>query len=370
MRFVCMFPQMMNVHLAKDVGMIPYILYKHYNIDAVMASYNNDSYEYINKEIKGLKIDYIKKYFNWEIIDCVIYIIKNRNNIDVLQLYHPSIKSFLYSLIFKFLNRDGKVYLKLDCTMDMINNPRSFLRKDIKSRIKYYILKNKIDLITGETKNVCEYLNEKYKLNIKYIPNGYYDFKEVNKVDFKEKDNIILTCGRIGSTQKNNYILVEAFNNIKDRLPNWKLRLVGSVEEEFKGKIKNILDSDTENRIEMVGAINDRELLNNEYRKSKVFCLTSIFEGFPLVLPEAMKNGNLIVSSDIDCCEDLKKLSFSCYIYYKQDIKQLENVLIDICTKSDNELKKYSEEMIKKASEKLYWPNICKDILQLLKNND
>jgi L-malate glycosyltransferase len=56
-----LFPECRNVHLIKDVGMIPYILYKYYGYDSKIVCYNNETYSSLNKEVKGLKLNFIEK---------------------------------------------------------------------------------------------------------------------------------------------------------------------------------------------------------------------------------------------------------------------------------------------------------------------
>ena len=58
MRFVTLFLKTENVHLLKDVGMIPYHLYKDHDLDCSVACYkNSEEYTYADNEVKGLKID-------------------------------------------------------------------------------------------------------------------------------------------------------------------------------------------------------------------------------------------------------------------------------------------------------------------------
>ena len=51
MRYVTLFLKTENVHLLKDVGMIPYYLYKEHGMDCTIATYNNSGdYTYLEKE--------------------------------------------------------------------------------------------------------------------------------------------------------------------------------------------------------------------------------------------------------------------------------------------------------------------------------
>ena len=44
-RFTTMFPRIENIHLVKDVGMIPYAMKKYYNFDSSIVIYKNKEYE-------------------------------------------------------------------------------------------------------------------------------------------------------------------------------------------------------------------------------------------------------------------------------------------------------------------------------------
>ena len=76
MRFVTMYPETENVHLIKDVGMIPFIMHKKFAYDSTIVCYKNEDYSYLENEVKGLKLDFIKKYTGKSIIDGAIYLFK------------------------------------------------------------------------------------------------------------------------------------------------------------------------------------------------------------------------------------------------------------------------------------------------------
>ena len=60
MNFVTLFLRMKNVHLLKDVGMIPYILHRDYGVDSTMVSMKNEEkYPFLNKEVSGLKMRFL-----------------------------------------------------------------------------------------------------------------------------------------------------------------------------------------------------------------------------------------------------------------------------------------------------------------------
>ena len=74
--FVTIFPHTENIHLIKDVGMIPYILQKHHDFDSYIATYNNGNYQFLDTEVKGLKIRFIKKIFRKDFFNILFFIVE------------------------------------------------------------------------------------------------------------------------------------------------------------------------------------------------------------------------------------------------------------------------------------------------------
>ena len=205
-----------------------------------------------------------------------------------------------------------------------------------------------------------EFLNEVWKLDIKYIPNGFYDNGKREDINKEDKENVICTVGRIGTYQKANEILLEGFKAVHKDLKNWKLKVIGPIEEEFKVYIDNYIQENKEVAKDIIftGNISDRAVLDEEYRKSKIFCLTSRFEGFPLVFPEAIKNGCFIISSDIVPAWDITDDKKYGDIFEIDNAKELGEVLKKWCAQETN-LDDMASEIQNFAYEKFYWVEIC-----------
>ncbi len=89
MRFVTLFLRMKNVHLLKDVGMIPYMLMRDYGVDSTMVCLKNETeYPYLEKEVKGLKIRFLPGDKNSPLVSGMKYVWDNAPGIDVLNVYH------------------------------------------------------------------------------------------------------------------------------------------------------------------------------------------------------------------------------------------------------------------------------------------
>lgn len=310
MKYSVLYPKAKNVHLIKDVGMLAYKMNQLYGWESVLACYDNDRYSYLIDQVKGLKIDFIKKIWKNEIINGILYLKKESGNIDVLQIFHITLSSMFYIFFYKLYNPKGIIFLKLDCTEELIFKIQSL--KGIKKHIFNFILK-KADIIGAEQKNLYKRLVDILpgsKNKIIHVTNGNdYDSRDrAGEFDYSRKENVIINVGRIGSPEKGIDILMEAFSKIPDiKSLNWKLILIGEIHEKFSNYIREFLlkNPDIKDKIIFKGAIYDRKKLFEEYDKSKIFCCTSNYESFGIAMLEAASCGNVIISTDVGIASEI-----------------------------------------------------------------
>ena len=311
--FVTIFPDTENFHLVKDVGQIPYFMGKTGEYDSTIVSYKNSpEYPYLEKEVKGLKISFIPRSekFLYSDISILKYLYSESRNIDVLNLFHFKRDNILYLLLYKFLNPEGKTYVKLDIDLLFFKKYNSFFFSTY--RLKNYLLKsftklhlNLTDLFSIETEEARDYLIKIYpemERKLICIPNGVDDefiSKTIPLKTFEEKENIIITVGRIGTFQKNSELLLESIQ-LTD-LKDWKVYIIGQIEESFNEYISNffVKHPNLRDQIIFTGNISDRKELFEFYNRAKIFCATSRFEGFPIAFAEASYFGNYIISTPV-----------------------------------------------------------------------
>ena len=136
-----------------------------------------------------------------------------------------------------------------------------------------------------------EYVNEVKKYmpmanKIRVIPNavtGVYEKSLLNKP-------VVVNVGRV-ARQKNQLLLVKAFNEVKDKFPGWKLEIWGelNLEQTVQNEIeKFIKNNNLTNRVYLKGISNN---INEKLANASIFAFPSIFEGLPLALIEAMTSG-------------------------------------------------------------------------------
>jgi len=329
-----------NVQLIKCTGMIPFTLYKNHRYDASIATFKRGEYGYIENEVKGLNLTFIneKTPFLW--LNAWLYIIENAKNIDYLQVYiftfYHCVRNIAYIYTYKFLNRNGKAYLKsdIDGSIRIKRKRKMNALKNCVELISRSILFHKCDLITIETKMNYDFIlqNKRWKHwkdKIRYLPNGVV-VQEI--VKDKERANTILTVGRLGTYEKNTEMLLEAFKRIADVRPNWTLRLVGSIQDDFKDDIEKYYRNNPhlKERVVFVGEVSNRNVLREIYCECKIFCMPSRFESFGLALAETCSFGLFPVASNFDASFDLTDNGRLGRIFNKDSIDELVTALLEV----------------------------------------
>ena len=147
-----------------------------------------------------------------------------------------------------------------------------------------------------------------------------------------------LAVGRFSRQHKGFDLLIEAFHMFAQNYSEWKLDIVGEgVEEKMYREL--ISKYELEDRVLIHPFTNH---IQDYYSKAQVYVLSSRWEGFGLVLVEAMAHGLPIVSSDLPTS---KEIMGDFGLYFKNgDINELAQRLEDV-TKINWAAK--SEEAIK-----------------------
>lgn len=145
------------------------------------------------------------------------------------------------------------------------------------------------DTLVVQTNEIIGVYPRFIRKKIKVLENPL-DFEEMNNQcdgeDSPEKSNTIISVGRL-EKQKDYKTLIEAFAKIADVHPEWTLRIYGkgNMRDEIQGWID---ETGFSNRILLCGTTHKPFF---EMKKSKIFVLSSFFEGFPNALCEAMYAG-------------------------------------------------------------------------------
>lgn len=363
-KLACLFHKAENIHLTKDIGMIPYLLQKHFDFDTTLICYKNGDYPYLENEVKGLKIDFIKKRTGNTNLDTYLFLIQNAHKYDILQVYHPTIYNLLFLLLFKILNfyKSNKTYLKLDAN-ENIFQPNGYGKQ--KQKLLYFLMYF-ADVISVETTLLYDGLikMKPYKNKLIYLPNGYYPKAEY---DNSIKENIMICVGIVGSIHKSNEVLMKGFEQFYRENKNWKLKFVGTIVADFKPIIdKYFIDyPELKEVVEFTGNISDKKQLLSYYQKAKILVLTSKSESFGMVFTEAMNSGCHIITSNIVSSQDVTNHGVTGEIFPVGDVDALVNAMIKMDKKLEN-LTKNQIDAYNKVRDNFYWKDILKKLNEKL----
>lgn len=117
----------------------------------------------------------------------------------------------------------------------------------------------------------------------------------IQKYAKEENTKIVLAVGRLTHI-KGFDMLLEAWVQVHKVMPDWKLKIVG--EGEDRAKLTHFIkENELTNSVALVGNTDD---VGQYYEQAEIFCLSSRFEGFPMVLLETLAFGLPVVSFDCD----------------------------------------------------------------------
>lgn len=202
-----------------------------------------------------------------------------------------------------FLDSVGMVYLpiaKKRCLTISSEraDPYSYKKDTLKARIS---LMKKVDKMVFQTDGARDYFKDIPEIYSKsvVIPNPVVlkDYVQTLRKDipkFSERENKIVTVGRLSLKQKRQDILIDAFEIVHQEHPELHLVIYGDGQD--KEKIQKIIDDKGLSKfISLAGRVtNVEQLIFN----AKAFVLTSDYEGIPNALIEAMSIGVPAVSTN------------------------------------------------------------------------
>ncbi len=300
---MCMIPAypLENVQLLKDRVIFPYVCYRTFGESLRLVTKCTEDYPYLSY-LEGA--DLIPLPEDQPHMEAAVhYMSEHAAEIDLLFLFGARGEYMELARTYKSLRPDGIIYLKLDTNIDWANayplydNQFSIFLKDC-------------DIISCEARRLQSFLYKKWQRSVEYIPNGvYYPFyPEVCSVRFEEKENMILTVGRLGTVQKNTLLLLYAYALAFPQLKEpWDLVMVGSVTPEFQSDYEEFCRRfpPLAPHVRLTGNITDKRMLHQYYKKAKIFALPSRAEGAPNVFSEAAIFGCTVITTNVDAAPDM-----------------------------------------------------------------
>ena len=176
------------------------------------------------------------------------------------------------------------------------NDPNHFSGKAITKVISRMLFRT-ADGFVFQTSDARDYYKLPNHKITAIIPNPILKLDEISKYNrVDNRDKVIVSVGRL-IKQKNHKLLIEAFSEIKNKFPEYKLIIWGEGSErvDLEKSIRelNLLDS-----VFLPGANSN---IIEAIHTASIFVLSSEYEGMPNALMEAMALGIPCISSNCPC---------------------------------------------------------------------
>lgn len=244
---------------------------------------------------------------------------------------------FLNTLIPRSIKRSDKIIAVSDFTKNEI--------------VKYYdtrpekidVIYNSINIIkNNESEIVANEIKEKYNLPEEYI----------------------LYLGTL-QPRKNVSILLEAYAEIKEKIPGIELVIAGDRKaHNFDKKIDEVINKkDLDKDIFFCGFVDARDK-SLVYKMAKVFVFPSFYEGFGIPILEAMSQNTAVLASDIPPHREVAR---DAALYFEpNNLDELKEKLYTICI--DENLRNKLIVLEKARIEVFSWEKSAKKLLEIYKS--
>lgn len=329
------------------------------NHEIILVLTTAEEIEYkLNDKIKLYRLDKINQNNN--------FIIKNINRViglkKIVKEEQPNIMiSFLPEPSYRLLLVKPK---NIPAIVSVRNDPNEEYNNFIKRTIMK-LLYAKANGFVFQTPQAKSYFSNKIQQKSTIIANPIKEDFICKRYEGK-REKTIVTVGRL-TEQKNQKLLIDAFNYLNKKYDDYTLKIYGegNLENELKKYTQSLEKKD---KIIFMGTVND---VKKEIYKSSLFVLSSNYEGMPNSLMEAMAMGIPCISANCksggpDYLFNNEKNGILFEVNNKEDLtKKIEKILsnskiAEKIGKNGNEYAKNFE--IKKIT--LQWEKFIKRIIK------
>lgn len=207
----------------------------------------------------------------------------------------------------------------------------AWIHSDLKRAKTYYTKKENLENYKNIDKIICvsnSAKNSFLELYPNYISKTevIYNFinkdeiieKSLEKVSYRKNKFLLIAIGRL-TKEKNHMCLLEVCKKLKEENIDFELIILGAgnKKEEYNNYI---IRNKLEENIKLYGFI------KNPYsylKKADIFVLPSLYEGYPLVLCEAMVLNKFIICSDFEAGKEMLKKGEYGILFKNNDAQDL-----------------------------------------------
>lgn len=335
---------------------------------------NKGSFYKLNEKVKLLELDinyleYNKKNFFFRKF---FYHIKRKKYIEklkkILKDNKPDILVTTGGYEGHFISKLKENKMKIIGEFHFSKYYRKLSLKKIKLIDRIRLFKNKLreEMIVKKCDEFIILTEEDRKQwnnpRIKVIPNSLSFYpSEVSKCENKK----IISVGRL-KYQKGYDILIEVWKKVFEKHKDWILEIYGegSLRKELEEKIKKL---GLENSLLLKGAVNN---IQEKYLESSIYVMTSRYEGFGMVLVEAMACGLPLVSFDCPCGpKDVITDKEDGYICKFGNIEEMAKKICDLIENEEKRKefgKKARENSLRYEESKIMnqWKNLFENLIE------
>lgn len=267
--------------------------------ERVAVSFCNWIVENTNDKVTILKFDNDDSAYELDDRVNVINFEKNSSNrvmaiINRYRFCKKNLKKLNANLVFAmFYQTELYAYFSKPCNCKVIGSERCNVLElsNLKKHITYYAAK-KCDGFIFQTEGIKKTFPIKVQKNSIVISNAISN-KKVYDINVHNKKNVITAMGRLNS-QKGFDTLIKAFSIVNKKNSSYILKIFG--EGPDRDILQNLIDTaGLHDYVQLCGAKSDAI---NDVANSKIFVLSSRYEGMPNALIEAMAAGTACISTD------------------------------------------------------------------------
>lgn len=200
---------------------------------------------------------------------------------------------------------------------------------------------------------------------IRYIPNGFNHsfFRNMNREEARKRlglpreRKIILNIGKLDH-RKNQSLAINAMKDLTNKYDELLFLILGEgpMEKELSGLIAS---SGLEDFVRLVGGNKKREEIPLWINASDIFLLTSMSEGNPTVMFEAIGCNTPYVGSDVGGSSEIIENNDIGLLFRPDDLSDLIKKL-SIAIK-----KEWNRDKIESHAKKYSWEAVCRDIVKV-----